>query len=520
MFSFLKGSSKKSKETNVIKEDVEEEKEEVEEYSIVLSLIKKSGDQHQQQHIDNSKLFFKLFKNQCIKNQILNHCKLYKQYFNEKYQVQDYKEFSNIEEINGYISELNFKKIDPFLGFNKSEIKIPTTIKTISFSLDKQSFKDIQLPKSITTLKIGKYPKQIIIEPNDIPKHIKRLVLEEGFENQRTYSKTKYISTIPFIPSTIESLIINTTFFGTRVGEIPKTITTLDIGLSGHSRVFDKGYLPRDSLSLIDIKIGNCMNNQFLQPGDIPNSVKIIRFNNGFNQPLKRGIIPSSVTKVLFDKDSFFACPLEVGSFPSSVTEIQFGSAFNQEIKQGELPNGLITLKFGHFFNRDFILPKNSTLKTLILSVNFNLPLSIGDLPSSLENLEFGDEFNKPIPKGVIPPNLTYLKLSKYFQQQLKPGDLPSSIKTLIFGGLKLNESMLKAIPSSVINLKFQYLPTTIHNYTPFIQTITTTTTTLKHLEYFYSHDDNPIDFTKLPNGLKVTYSNNKIPKTIIINNN
>ncbi|KAN0028440.1 hypothetical protein ACTFIV_010284 [Dictyostelium citrinum] len=518
MFSFLKGS-KKTKELSNIEE--EESVEENEEYSIVFKIIKKDKQQQQQQQqqqIDNSELFFKVLKNQYIKNEIFRQCKLYKQYANEKYLVQDYKEFSEIKEINSFIAELNFKKVDPFLGFNQCEIIIPKTIKTISFSLEKQSFKDLcletLLPKSITTLSIGKYPRKVIIEPNDIPKHISKLILEQGFENQRTYSKTKYLSTIPFIPSTVKTLVINTTNFGTRPSEIPKTITSLEIGLSGHSRVFDKGYLPRDTTSLTNIKIGNCMNSQYLQAGDIPNSVKLITFNSGFNQPLKRGIIPSNVTKVLFNKGSNFNYPLEVGTFPSSCTEIRFGSAFNQEIKQAHLPEALIYLDLGHYFNRDFILP--STLKTLILSINFNSPLKVGDLPISLEHLEFGDEFNKPIPKGVIPPNVTYLKLSKYFQQQIKPTDLPSSIKTLIIASVKLNESMIQAIPSSVTHLKFSYLSTSINRYTSLLQPISTT---LKHLEYFYSHDDNPIDFTQLPNGLKVTYSNNKLPKTIIINN-
>ncbi|KAN0030578.1 hypothetical protein ACTA71_009218 [Dictyostelium dimigraforme] len=519
MFSFLKGSKTTKEQSNIVKR--ENETEEIEEdYSIIFKIIKIDQQQQQQQQqqksIDNSELFFKLLKNQFIKNEILKQCKLYKQYLNEKYIVQDYKEFSEIKEYNSFIRELNFKKVDPFLEIPSAEIKIPKTIQTISFNLDKQTFKDIcpQLPRSITTLKIGKYPKQIIIEPNDIPKHINKLVLEEGFENQRTYSKTKYVSTIPFIPSTVKTLVINTTSFGTRVGEIPKTITSLDIGLSGHARVFDKGYLPRDSTTLTDIKIGNCMNSQYLQPGDIPSSVKTIRFNNGFNQPLKRGIIPSGVTKVWFNKNSGFNCPLEVSTFPSSCTEIQFGSAFNQEILKGHLPDALISLDLGHYFNRDFILP--STLKTLILSINFNSPLKIGDLPTSLEHLEFGDEFNKPLSKGILPPNLQFLKLSKYFQQQLKQGDLPSLIKTLIIPSVKLNESMIQAIPSSVTHLKLTYLPTSINKYTSLLQPISTT---LKHLEYYYSHDDNPIDFTQLPNGLKVTYSNSKIPKTIIINN-
>ncbi|KAM9985329.1 hypothetical protein ACTFIZ_008881 [Dictyostelium cf. discoideum] len=521
MFSFLKGT-KKTKEPSK-EEDQVEEIEEEEEYSIIFKIIKKVKNQ-QEIDDDNSELFFKLLKNQYIKNEVFKQCKLYKQYSNEKYLVQDYKEFSEIKEINCYIRELNFKKVDPFLGFNHdkiNEIKIPKTIEIISLSFDKQSFKDIKLdlilPKSISTLKIGKYPKQVIIEPNDIPKHIKKLVLEEGFENQRTYSKTKYISTIAFIPSTVKTLVINSTNFGTRFGEIPKSITTLDIGLSGHSRVFDKGYLPRDSTSLTDIKIGNCMNNQLLQAGDIPNCVRIIRFNSGFNQPLKRAIIPSGVTKVLFNKGSNFNFPLEVGSFPSTCTEIQFGSSFNQEIKQAHLPDNLISLNLGHYFNRDFILPSTTTLKTLILSINFNLPLSVGYLPISLEHLEFGDEFNKPLVNGVIPPNLTFLKLSKYFDQQLKVGDLPSSIKTLIISSVKLNESMIKAIPSSVSYLKLSYLPTTINKYTSLLQPISTT---LNHLEYFYSQDENPIDLTQLPNGLKVTFSNNnKSLKTLIINN-
>ncbi|KAM9956297.1 hypothetical protein ACTFIR_003009 [Dictyostelium discoideum] len=528
MFSFLKGKKTKESSNNLKEDKVEEiqeqEEQEEEEYSIIFKIIKKVNNNNKQQEIDdNSELFFKLLKNQYIKNEIFKQCKLYKQYSNEKYLVQDYKEFSEIKEINCYIKELNFKKVDPFLGFNDliNEIKIPKTIEIISFGFDKQSFKDINLglilPKSISTLKIGKYPKQVILEPTDIPKHIKKLVLEEGFENQRTYSKTKYVSTIPFIPSTVKTLVINSTNFGTRLGEIPKSLTTLDIGLAGHARVFDKGYLPRDSTSLTDIKIGNCMNNQWLQAGDIPNCVRVIRFNSGFDQPLKRGIIPSGVTKVLFNKGSNFNCPLEVGSFPSTCTEIQFGSSFNQDIKQGHLPDNLISLNLGHYFNRDFILPSTSTtLKTLILSINFNLPLKVGDLPTSLEHLEFGDEFNKPLAKGVLPPNLTFLKLSKYFNQQLKAGDLPTSIKTLIISSVKLNESMIKAIPSSVTYLKLSYLPSTINKYTSLLQPISTT---LNHLEYFYSQDENPIDFTQLPNGLKVTYSNNKSPKTIIINN-
>jgi hypothetical protein len=62
----------------------------------------------------------------------------------------------------------------------------------------------------------------------------------------------------------------------------------------------------------------------------IPKYTKVLRLSDQFNQPLKKGNIPNSVTNMHFDWT--FNQPLKKGDIPNSVTILIFGDFFDQPL--------------------------------------------------------------------------------------------------------------------------------------------------------------------------------------------
>jgi hypothetical protein len=140
----------------------------------------------------------------------------------------------------------------------------------------------------------------------------------------------------------------------------------------------------------------------------IPKHTKLLCLNNDFNQPLKKGDIPNSVTTLHFGY--FFNQPLKKGDIPNSVTTLKFGHSFNQPLKKGDIPNSVTTLHFGYCFDQ---------------------PLKKGDIPNSVTTLVFGDHFNQPLNPGDIPNSVTTVTFGYYFNQPLSIGSIPHSVKEI-----------------------------------------------------------------------------------------
>lgn len=90
--------------------------------------------------------------------------------------------------------------------------------------------------------------------------------------------------------------------------------------------------------------------NQPLKPGDIPNSVTHLTFGRMFNQPLKPGVIPNSVTHLTFDY--WFDKPLQPGDIPNSVTHLVLGYWFDYSLEPNVIPNSVTHLRFSYRFHQ------------------------------------------------------------------------------------------------------------------------------------------------------------------------
>jgi hypothetical protein len=82
----------------------------------------------------------------------------------------------------------------------------------------------------------------------------------------------------------------------------------------------------------------------------IPKHTKILCLINDFNQPLKKGDTPNSVTALGFN--DYFNQPLEKEDIPNSVIILRLGYDFNQPLKKGDIPNSVTTLQLAHSFNQ------------------------------------------------------------------------------------------------------------------------------------------------------------------------
>ncbi|EFA75808.1 hypothetical protein PPL_10863 [Heterostelium album PN500] len=159
----------------------------------------------------------------------------------------------------------------------------------------------------------------------------------------------------------------------------------------------------------------------------LPKSIKSLKFNGDFNEPLVKGLLPNS---------------LEV---------LEFSGPIKQEIPPGVLPDGLRTLILKHYEHeiRAGVLPNG--LRKLILE-NYEYEIRPGVLPNSLRKLTL-EPYNYEIPPGLLPNGLQRIYLIGY-QYELQQGVLPSSIKNLFLASYDdpLNEHLNYSIDSTTLD--------------------------------------------------------------------
>ena len=216
--------------------------------------------------------------------------------------------------------------------------------------------------------------------------------------------------------------------------------------------------------------------NEVLSPGDLPNDVDKLIFNDNYSHLIGPGVLPSRLKSLQIP--GFYTHPIGPGVLPNTLEELDLGNRYNHHLSPGVLPNSLRYLKVSEFYDQPLTpgsLPEGlhtlvltvfeipppvrgsfpSTLKVLEISgmVELNpgvLPegletLFIGDeyyheigrgvLPRGLQTLAIGEEFDYPIEQGVLPPNLKYLEFGLHFSQPLMRGVLPEGLETLFFDG-------------------------------------------------------------------------------------
>ncbi|AVG47860.1 F-box and FNIP repeat-containing [Acanthamoeba polyphaga mimivirus] len=216
-----------------------------------------------------------------------------------------------------------------------------------------------------------------------------------------------------------------------------------------------------------------------------------LSYYNSFKQVkyiARDSFIPKGVTNLIFQN---YVPDITIGSIPDSVKEITFDDGFNKPIQKEYFPSGLRYLKFGQAFSQIIKdnLPDN--LETLIMGFEFEQSIQ-GALPSTLKNLELHNtndisdcfpsglenlvinhhnlngDICKHLPVGLksltinsnnyveisgkLPETLEYLNL-RLLQSQLRENIIPPNVKHLVLGG-PYNNNIIKYIPESVIKLE------------------------------------------------------------------
>jgi len=176
-------------------------------------------------------------------------------------------------------------------------------------------------------------------------------------------------------------------------------------------------------------------------PGDVLEKNVIIseslECHGYYDKPLEKDVFPSGLRKLKLWKD--FNQILKEGDLPDSLTSLTFGEKFNPfdlASMVGSLPRGLTKLKFGRMFNcplnPDF-LP--SSLVSLCFGDQYDQPLCEHSLPQGLKFLYFGERFNQLVKPNVLPQGLEKLRFGFRFNQLLERGVIPEKLLVLIFGG-------------------------------------------------------------------------------------
>ncbi|KAN0055462.1 hypothetical protein ACTA71_008574 [Dictyostelium dimigraforme] len=161
------------------------------------------------------------------------------------------------------------------------------------------------------------------------------------------------------------------------------------------NQIIKQGYIPD---TVTHIVFGSFYNKQ-IQLNTIPHGVKFLQFGYSFDQPLIPGSLPETLQQLTFG--DMFNRPIEENTIPSSVIKLVYGENFYQELNSNSVPSSIKLLKLGSYSKQIKDLKKGCVAQDKIIS----LKIKGQKLPSSIEQLSFGCTFNQPIPDELISPN-------------------------------------------------------------------------------------------------------------------
>ncbi|KAM9979553.1 hypothetical protein ACTFIY_008785 [Dictyostelium cf. discoideum] len=284
-------------------------------------------------NIDGEKLFFKVFRNRFIFNEIIKHVRFY-----------------DLHESKAYSTNLKDSKYKDYIKY----------IFDFNFSFKNQNI--LSNFKELIKLKFTKdFNKKLKV--NSIPDTIKIIIFNKSY---------KQPIDLGILPTSLEFLSFhsfynNTNFTITR-NLIPNSITTL---IFDNDEYNGNDAYRNDSGCFIDLNID----------GILPNSLKKLNLPNNFNTKLNVKSLPNSITSLKF---GLYNQPLEENVLPDSLIELTmvcFNRDFNEntftnckQIKKlilytfnqkisgtNLLPNSLTHLEF-QFFNQPIMDTSNKSL--------------------------------------------------------------------------------------------------------------------------------------------------------------
>ena len=183
------------------------------------------------------------------------------------------------------------------------------------------------------------------------------------------------------------------------------------------------------------------LNNRYDQPfqqGSLPSTLEVLQLGRRFSHQLQPGHLPASLTHLIFAPVSYnrhyhYDKPLLAGVLPAGLKRLQMGSA-RSHIHPGALPPQLEQLSFGSSNNQPVppgLIP--SSVRFLRLSGGIVEPLQAGSIPHGVVHLNVGCTFDQPISPGVLPSSLRELVLGEQFNEPLTAGSLPDGWRCWLF---------------------------------------------------------------------------------------
>ncbi|KAN0033493.1 hypothetical protein ACTA71_007180 [Dictyostelium dimigraforme] len=421
----------------------------------------------------NNQIFFSIWRNIFLRNEILFHLRLFNKHINSQIslsykEIKDYRFHSYLDKIQllgdcdeineplpGGITEIKFMTL---LKLSKFKNIIPTSTHTIIFDDFYNSPLDDSigiLPSSITSITFGFSFDQ------KIPMHF----LPDNLQTLIFIGQYNQILEEDVLPSTITSIQFGYSFNQSLNGNwLPRNIKALKFGEEFSQPVEDiNNFLPKSLTSLILPFKYNSSPVDFKMDGSLlevasttttttttsssSNNQNLEYLFKSKNNILTTDSIPNYITKLQFD--NFFDQIIKPNLIPNSVISIKFGTIFNSSIETNSLPSNLNSIIFGgNCFNQKFDFSDLEKLETIIFKhYGFNIPLETCKLPPNLTSLAFDRCFNRPIPVGYfLKFPLKSLAFGGY-DWPIKDQTLPSTLTSLNLGVSSHLGSFINSLP-------------------------------------------------------------------------
>ncbi|KAN0000492.1 hypothetical protein ACTFIZ_000925 [Dictyostelium cf. discoideum] len=455
--------------------------------------------------IDNSNLFFKIYRNLYLKNEILKHIKLYNKYWKDTVVFRDVNKYNSFK-FKDYLLNLEYSFSQHIKIPNVEILKIGNSfwdrkklIKSIPENFIPSSVKDLTIkkpglynntepserlcnfiPPTVTKLDLREYNNPL--HPGDINKTLKSLTIGIGTDelkeslwpdeleldelkifnfrkhNQDCYFPKNYksLEVAGYVPHIFNINLLSLSLVKFTI-ELPKlssmNLSTLKnlkyLSVWDFNGDIEKGFLP-EGLETLNIFNKNNFN---FQVGSLPKSLKKL-YIFSYNKKIKLGVLPEGLETLYLSGETKKA--FDVGVFPSSITYLGFDyfSKSMEKLKVGVLPISLKTFSFPSIYSFEIeegLLP--NSIETLNLPKHFNQIITKTLLPNKLVRLDFGESFNSPILPNTLPETLNSLSFGFAFNQEIDPFCFPNSIESIFFKGGFNKPLKVGCWPTSLKNL-------------------------------------------------------------------
>ena len=225
------------------------------------------------------------------------------------------------------------------------------------------------------------------------------------------------------------------------VGSILSSLTYLVLG-NDFNQPLLSGVLPA---SLLHLTLGYCYS-QPLGPGSLPASLERLVLRSTL--PLSAVVLPPSLralhladlseplpphalpSQLLYFSLYHSRHPLVADALPLNLIDLQLGGyAYAHPLPPGVLPSSLRDLSVGAFAQplQPDSLPEGLQFLRLRCHSDRFPALPPGSLPSTLLGLDLGDLYKHPLPAGVVPHSVQWIRLGRWYRGGTVDAALPAN---------------------------------------------------------------------------------------------